>query len=178
MAYINKKDFSIMSCINSLFEDEYFECDEIIAPAISLLNKKGYETTFCCSGHPYAVIDSSLLSDPSLIISEDIDIILVEPSSKLITDTTNEDEKRNYSEYPYHAIYKTDYCDNFYISFKYIYDFSDLPKGIRFEKYDDNGCGLYENTFRKHTSTFDGILELINFNKKFYEWVDKLPSLI
>ena len=28
-----------------------FEVDDLIAPAISLLNQKGYLTTFCCSGH-------------------------------------------------------------------------------------------------------------------------------
>ena len=28
-----------------------FECDELIAPVISILNRKGYKTQFCCSGH-------------------------------------------------------------------------------------------------------------------------------
>jgi len=28
-----------------------FEVDDLIAPAISILNKKGYRTAFCCSGH-------------------------------------------------------------------------------------------------------------------------------
>ena len=33
--------------------ENYFECDEFIAPIISLLNKKGYRTKFCCEGHLY-----------------------------------------------------------------------------------------------------------------------------
>ena len=28
-----------------------FEVDDLIAPAVSILNKKGYRTAFCCSGH-------------------------------------------------------------------------------------------------------------------------------
>ena len=29
----------------------FFKVDELIAPAISIFNKKGYKTQFCCSGH-------------------------------------------------------------------------------------------------------------------------------
>lgn len=68
--YINRKDFSMVNAPESehaieykngdiefvyLEKDEiekyYFECDEIIAPLISLLNRKGYKTKHCCSGH-------------------------------------------------------------------------------------------------------------------------------
>ena len=34
-------------------EGEYFECDDLIAPTIITLNRKGYKTVSCCSGHPY-----------------------------------------------------------------------------------------------------------------------------
>lgn len=30
---------------------DYFQVDELIAPSIALLNKKGYKTINCCSGH-------------------------------------------------------------------------------------------------------------------------------
>ena len=33
-------------------KSEMFHCDEWIAPTISILNKKGYKTAYCCSGHP------------------------------------------------------------------------------------------------------------------------------
>lgn len=52
MVFINKKDFSIVNVIEDAdMRDDYFECDDFIAPAISLLNKKGYKTYACCSGH-------------------------------------------------------------------------------------------------------------------------------
>ena len=35
------------------------QIDEMLLPTISLLNKKGYRTAFCCSGHTY-----DLLSNP------------------------------------------------------------------------------------------------------------------
>ena len=37
--------------------DEFFECDELIAPIISMLIKKGFRTQFCCSGHAYPTIE-------------------------------------------------------------------------------------------------------------------------
>ena len=41
--YINSETFEIMNNI--------IEVDEAIAETISILNKKGYYTKYCCSGH-------------------------------------------------------------------------------------------------------------------------------
>ncbi len=54
MAYL----FKNLTCYHKIFprfeeENDYIEIDELIAPAIILLNKKGYITEFCCSGHLY-----------------------------------------------------------------------------------------------------------------------------
>lgn len=46
--YISYDDYEISK---DPFENG-FEVDDLIAPAISILNKKGYRTAFCCSGHP------------------------------------------------------------------------------------------------------------------------------
>ncbi|MBQ6501541.1 MAG: hypothetical protein IJI87_09240 [Mogibacterium sp.] len=40
--------------------DNHFEVDDLIAPAIAVLNQKGYKTAFCCSGH------SDCLHNPEL----------------------------------------------------------------------------------------------------------------
>ena len=66
MAFINKKDFSIISDYlpyNDLkpTPEDYFECDDMIAPTISLLNRKGYKTCFCCGGHPFPFIDNGVV---------------------------------------------------------------------------------------------------------------------
>lgn len=40
-----------------------FYCDEWIAPTISLLNKKGYFTEYCCSGHPVLYLNRNRYSN-------------------------------------------------------------------------------------------------------------------
>ena len=63
MVYIYPKDWS---CENwGVGEDgSYFECDDLIAPTIIELNKKGYITTECCSGHPYreVIVDGAYIA--------------------------------------------------------------------------------------------------------------------
>ena len=54
MALIDTRTFSIYAQVSvPEVESRSFECDELIAPVIELLNKKGYKTKFCCAGHPY-----------------------------------------------------------------------------------------------------------------------------
>jgi hypothetical protein len=42
-----------INCKNDDCYGEMVEIDENFIQAISLLNKKGYYTVFCCSGHPF-----------------------------------------------------------------------------------------------------------------------------
>ena len=54
MAHIDTKTFKPYSEITvPEVEHRSFECDDLIAPVISILNQKGYKTNFCCAGHPY-----------------------------------------------------------------------------------------------------------------------------
>lgn len=46
-------------CVMTNCDGRVVELDELIAPAIILLNQKGYYTNYCCSGHFYGKGDSS-----------------------------------------------------------------------------------------------------------------------
>ena len=52
MVYIGQESFRIYGDIRDKNIDEpVFECDELLAPAIQILNFLGYKTISCCSGH-------------------------------------------------------------------------------------------------------------------------------
>jgi len=55
MPYMHKKTFEITqsSGDGSKIPQEYFEIDDLIAPSVQILNRKGYITAGCCSGHWY-----------------------------------------------------------------------------------------------------------------------------
>lgn len=46
---IDKESFEV--CTNAEDHPKVFVCDKLIAPAVALLNKKGYKTFASCSGH-------------------------------------------------------------------------------------------------------------------------------
>ena len=52
MACMHKKTFDIYHNDQCIIPDGYIEIDELIAPSIQVLNRKGYITRWCCSGHP------------------------------------------------------------------------------------------------------------------------------
>lgn len=49
--YIDKNFNIFLSTKDIRIQKPYFECDELFAPTICILNKKGYKTKYCCSGH-------------------------------------------------------------------------------------------------------------------------------
>lgn len=52
--YIDSKTFEVIGDISDArISGPLFECDELLAPTISILNKLGFRTEFCCSGHAY-----------------------------------------------------------------------------------------------------------------------------
>ena len=60
MPYIHKSTFEIIQGSNiDHYLDDYFEVDELIALPIQVLNRKGYTTSFCCSGHSFIEIDEA-----------------------------------------------------------------------------------------------------------------------
>lgn len=172
MAYINKKDFSIVGYVqDQRLKENYFECDDLIAPAISLLNKKGYKTVFCCSGHPYATIDTCFSPDiPSQEDLGDSELLWYQDSDPEYADICEDTDL-----YPYYLVCKCHYGELFYIIFDEHYKFPELP-GDAYR--DEENGGIYWNHDMKATDDFSVMQKIFELNKEFYEWVEKLDSLV
>ncbi|MBR5312034.1 MAG: hypothetical protein IKU40_04025 [Clostridia bacterium] len=54
MAVMHKETLRLYHNDQCIKPEGFIELDEWIAPAIQVLNQKGYTTRFCCSGHPLA----------------------------------------------------------------------------------------------------------------------------
>lgn len=181
MAFINKNDFSIVHLIqDKQSEDNYFECDELIAPAISLLNKKGYKTTFCCSGHPFGHICCAIMEeDPSEQIPEEL-LIRSESSNCVFDEWKESGAEFSTEEFPYHAVYREILASNLYVAFKGVYEFPDFPKDMNIKHFVDyQWSTIYHNfnEFHEASDTFEGVTRVYEINKAFYEWVEQLPDL-
>ena len=54
MVFMHKTTFDLLQFIpRGDNQDDWFLVDDIIALPIQVLNRKGYFTQFCCSGHPF-----------------------------------------------------------------------------------------------------------------------------
>lgn len=195
MAYINKKDFSIREFVlmnKFIPNDDYFECDDLIAPAIALLNKKGYKTTFCCSGHPYPYIDSVLCD--TLEITENYDVLEIklaeEVKDKLINEFGYTKDEVNNAPYLslcdlYYIVYTNNYSSKLYVSFEDNYEFPDLPEIFCLDETDEFTTIRQKYTMDKNYNaipdaleTFEGMELVFDTNRIFYNYVKGLKSLV
>lgn len=180
MALINTKDFSIVSGNDDVFDtDNYFECDDLIAPAISLLNKKGYKTKFCCSGHPFDYITGCICETDDEFNDEYVTRICDSNVPKVQEVFHDAD----LSEFPYYVV--TKFSQNvFYVYFDKEYDFPTLPDEFDIDSPNIEGeihyCIRYrfqEDETCHSTGTFDDIIRIYNINHKFYKWVESLDPI-
>lgn len=149
--YIDKETFEIV--------DNVFEVDEDIADTISILNKKGYYTKFCCSGH---------VKDPRIYEMYKDESILENKDNK-IGYMVNIKEDTCYMLMPY-TITKV------YIMFDKDYNFKTLPNG--FKKYENTiemFINYYDRGKRKKSNDIDK--EIKDANKILYEWACNLKYL-
>lgn len=175
MALINKTDFSIYSFdTREANQEDYFECDDLIAPAISLLNRKGYTTKWCCSGHAYGGIQEAIVYDkmPDLCdIQSETGFTIIEVSENIPDKLEPIDE-----DIPdkYYVVEKCDWISGFYVAFDKKYDFPELPEGAYIDdQYDCIRWDINELT----TYDFKNLDKIYEFNKSFYEWVTKLENI-
>ena len=119
---IDRKNFKVYK--HSEDYPNAFICDKLIAPCVSILNKKGYKTKASCSGHykleyyEYFDCDLKFLDE----YSKDERIII-----KRIKD--------NGFDY----IEEVD-CTHIYILFDGIYHFDKLPDNFKCEDFESRSC--------------------------------------
>lgn len=150
--FISKKIFD--------FVDNIFEVDEDIAETISILNKKGYYTKACCSGH---------IKDPR-IYELYKNVKKLNKSDKKIGCIINQD-KNNYDVLiPYTST-------SIYIMFNKKYDFSTLPKG--FYKKENNIIEKVIEYYDKDNKVDCNIINnmIKECNEDLCNWAKSLPDI-
>ena len=156
MSLIHKESFDILNNCEEGKEEDYFEVDENIALIISMLNKKGYKTAFCCSGHAFPNINefrANNKEDFECLIFFDLQDIRYENGRYKAFDRDN-----------------AKYC---YIMFAEDYSFPVLPEGFTYDE--NNKC--IEKEYISESGTYDLIQEIIDSMKKLYEWTKELEFL-
>ena len=157
MSLIHKESFDILQYCEEGKDDEYFEVDENIALVISLLNKKGYKTTFCCSGHAF--------DDMTELYADD------KKSFECIIFSNLQDIRYERGRYKAVDRGNAKYC---YIGFEEDYDFPELPEGFI---YDEDAKSI-EKDYISESDTYDLIQEIVDTMKALYEWVKGLEPLV
>ena len=144
---------------------EMFICDKMIAPAIAVLNKKGYKTFASCSGHyeitfyEYYDVDINLLDE-------------IKNNNNVIIKEVREDSFDYWKEKEFTVMYVL--LDNNYI-------FVDIPEGFEVTKMDDNRTQLeyiinYYDKNGKRRKRIDIENEIEKYSNILKEWANKLPE--
>lgn len=165
--YIDSDTFEI--------RDNVFEVDGLMAEAISILNKKGYKTRYCCSGHIDNSIHSIKLENDkveNIIKTEDTQYEIV--------------KKGDYS-----IVYFKTPGTRTYIMFDKDYNFKTIPKGFEKENKTELKDGRYIDVEDEYDVIYkmvyfysDGVMkdeevilnEIYDNNKLFLEWAKGLPE--
>ncbi|MEG1146726.1 MAG: hypothetical protein RSE21_04775 [Bacilli bacterium] len=148
--YIDKNSFEIVNNV--------FEVDEDIADTISVLNKKGYKTLFCCSGH---VRDSRLFELYHLKFDHNYDEMI---KDGYVINKSNE-------EYDLLSPYSDTHI---YIKFFDNYNFDILPVG--FMKFEDNVIDKVICYYNKNSRKASNLIEkeIKDSNLDLLNWANSL----
>ncbi|MBQ9012001.1 MAG: hypothetical protein IJ094_00190 [Bacilli bacterium] len=163
---IDKTTFEV--CMHAENHPNVFVCDKAVAPAVALLNKKGYKTFSSCSGH-YRIEFYEYLDE---------DIINLEKykNNKRIIIKKIKDNSFDY----WKEVDKT----LLYILFTEKYAFDNLPNGFALNI--NNGldfprtcieCEIsYYDEFNEHRIMNDVLNEIDKKCKLLEKWVNNLPN--
>ena len=188
MAYMHKETFEILqgSNIENYLDDYYFEIDDLIALPVQVLNRKGYKTQACCSGHPFDIV-TELFSMENITPGERVGRGKVFKVEEIIN------EKR--PEFKYRVLSRRD-TRQCYILFDDNTTLSGLPKGFSIDnrenqnevtihnpdgsetKYnpaDDKRLKIIYQNFEAQAYKY--LTELVEVMQGLYEWALSLPPL-
>lgn len=159
MAFINKQTWKICNYYSrsNYDENEHFEVDEAIALAISELNKKGYKTSFCCSGH----------------IFDDLSELTMFPGAHATINGVFYEVAEDSESKEYDFIQSNGNC---YICFDTYYDFSNYPKEFECNHNDENRT-ILEKDYVSKAGTLERSFEIIETMSDLYKWVLSLGSI-
>ncbi len=182
MAYININTYDILELPEKDDLDDYFECDEFIAPIISLLNKKGYKTKFCCEGHLFDVASTAEVTPRDE--SE-------EPSEDTILGYVSHEAIDN-GDFKYLVHMKRSELHGYitfeaYVNFgKYLDTFPETNvfayydnQSIRWDYIDDEDKSLSaerQAELKFQADPYKHFEDQIRFLKDMYEWAKSLPN--
>lgn len=162
--YINNDTYDITDDSNNAFL-----VDELISKTISLLNKKGYKTMACCSGH------------------------LLKGDDRYYIHYVNEEEVKLYKNEEYKAI--VEYCEEkklyrikslilglgCYIKFETDIQLPNIPDGFEYNKVSNDLSFMlcyYVDDEYKILKSDKEILDTINMiNNELYKWAIKLEII-
>ena len=138
--------------------------DSLIADTIAILNKLGYKTKACCSGHSFP-------QNKELFINQDLNFL--EKVKK-----KNEQDIVEIREESFDYWHEWTFTD-IYILFDKKYDFINIPEGFEIDA--DNICCIrckidfYKDEKRKRINNIHEEIE--KNNNILYEWAKKLPKI-
>lgn len=159
---IDKESFEV--CTHAEDHPKVFVCDKLIAPAVALLNKKGYKTFASCSGH-YKIEFYEYLNE---------DIKNLEEYQKY-DDVIIKKVRDNSFDY-WLEVSKTEN----YILFAKEYKFNTLPEGFKVE-YDPRTHIWSEISFYdekdEHRKRSDIQNEIEDKCNRLKEWAECLPNI-
>lgn len=130
-----------------------FECDELLAPIICILNRKGYKTKYCCSGH----VNNDVYDKEEIGLVENNNscyIAFEEDPKTLINNKYFTVPKGFKLELPPNDVRVYDYLDGAYIE-------------------PDWGC-IIRKTYRRSSPRF---IQMLNTTKALYLWAEGLPNM-
>jgi len=172
MALIDRNTFDILEHYEiSGSEGDFFDCDEELAGTVSLLNKKGYRTRFCCAGHLYDDLTDTFSLEEGEMTDEEIREQI--PGVQEIRPLPEGGKK---------LILRQSVSLRTYIWFERGTFLPSLPEGFRrqgdelsYNYYWDSGLGARESTRGLQAEPFRFYKSRLQVLSELFDWAEKLP---